>query len=94
MFQAHNRITVTDEVHAAHLEERFRGASERMREVPGFVKFALLRAKDGSHYVVSTLWETEQAFQNWRSSPHFQSAHASQTNARPQAEISAYDVVF
>lgn len=94
MFQAHNKISVSDAGHAAMLEDRFRDAGERMRAVPGFVKFALLRARDGTHYIVSTLWETEQAFEQWRSSPHFQAAHAGRTNARPQAELGTYDVIF
>lgn len=94
LFQAHNKITVADADHAATLEERFKNAAERMKAVPGFVKFGMLKAQDGSHYIVSTLWETEQHFKAWVSSPHFQAAHSGQAHPQAQAEVSSYHVIY
>lgn len=51
----------------------------QLREVPGFVKFHLLRGPkrdDYTLYASHTTWENEQAFENWTRSEAFKKAHA------------------
>ena len=59
----------------------------RLREVPGFVGFSLLRrdaskADDGFNYVSCTIWRDREAFNSWRSSDAFRAAHAGASEAR------------
>lgn len=93
MFEAHNRLQVQSEEQSQMLEQRFSKASEHMKKVPGFVKFSMLRAHDGSHYLVKTLWESEQHFHDWVKSPHFQAAHGGREQGG-QAEVATYRVIY
>ena len=48
-------------------------------EVPGFVSFNLLQAESEPEYSLfasHSVWESEQAFENWTKSEAFRKAHA------------------
>jgi heme oxygenase (mycobilin-producing) len=59
------------------LEKRFAARAGEVDGMPGFEEFMLLRPVEGeSRYFVVTRWESEEAFQNWRTSREFQQQHA------------------
>jgi heme-degrading monooxygenase HmoA len=63
------------------LEQRFAARAGMVDQQPGFEEFMLLRPTAGEErYFVLTRWESEEAFQNWRSGQSFQQGHA-QTSA-------------
>ncbi len=45
-------------------------------EVPGFVRFALLRGDEPGSYVSHSTWESREAFEAWTESEAFRKAHA------------------
>ena len=91
MIEVHNKITVSSPEHAQHLEAAFSGTNHRMADIPGFVAFNLLKAQDGSHYIVRVVWESEDAFAAWTASEHFRQAHRGQSG---EAVASTYQVVL
>ncbi len=61
----------------AELEKRFAARAGEVEHMPGFEEFMLLRPVEGeSRYFVVTRWESEEAFQDWRTSREFQHQHA------------------
>ncbi|MCY9222899.1 antibiotic biosynthesis monooxygenase, partial [Bacillus licheniformis] len=42
---------------------------------PGFKALRVLRPKDSDTYIVLTLWDREQSFQDWKNSKSFSEAH-------------------
>lgn len=78
MFIAMNRFTVPLD-QAEEFEEVWRSRDSRLKELPGFVQFHLLAGPeaDGNRlYASHTIWESEEAFQNWTRSEQFRAAHA------------------
>ncbi|MDF2232214.1 antibiotic biosynthesis monooxygenase [Albimonas sp. CAU 1670] len=78
MFIAMNRFRVAPG-RGAEFEEVWRRRDSRLREVPGFVSFRLLRGpetEDSVLYVSHTTWTTRAAFEAWTKSEQFRAAHA------------------
>lgn len=76
------------------LEQRFAARAGMVDQQPGFEEFMLLRPVAGDdRYFVVTRWESEEAFQNWRSGQAFQHQHrethddAGKGDARPQHPV-------
>jgi heme-degrading monooxygenase HmoA len=62
------------------LEQRFAARAGMVDQQPGFEEFMLLRPTAGEErYFVLTRWESEEAFQNWRSGQAFQQGHGQAT---------------
>ncbi|MFQ5676490.1 MAG: antibiotic biosynthesis monooxygenase family protein [bacterium] len=60
-------------------EDMWRNRESYLQDVPGFQQFHLLRglADDESLlYASHTVWESQEAFDNWTNSEAFQKAHA------------------
>ncbi len=58
------------------LEQRFAARAGMVDQQPGFEEFMLLRPVAGDdRYFVVTRWESEEAFQNWRTGQAFQHQH-------------------
>ena len=61
-------------------ERIWRERDSHLDQVPGFVKFHLVRGKDkddGSHrYASHVIWNTREAFTDWTHSESFRKAHA------------------
>ena len=58
------------------LEQRFAARAGMVDKQPGFEEFMLLRPTAGDdRYFVLTRWESEEAFENWRSGQAFQHGH-------------------
>ncbi|MBE3556302.1 MAG: antibiotic biosynthesis monooxygenase [Firmicutes bacterium] len=94
MFVVMNRLRVED-AYRPRLEEAFRHSGERMKQVPGCLRFLLLNEKESNLYIVYTEWQDEQAYQAWINSPHFQQAHAqSQGPSQTQSELETFEVLF
>jgi heme-degrading monooxygenase HmoA len=74
-FIAMNRFTVNPE-RGAEFEEHWRKRESHLHEVPGFVRFALLRGDAPGDYVSHSTWESRRAFEAWTESEAFRKAHA------------------
>ncbi|NPC92089.1 antibiotic biosynthesis monooxygenase [Bacillus sp. WMMC1349] len=73
-FAVLNNIPVTFEGRPL-FETRFKNRAEKVEHQPGFKALRMLRPTEGDIYIVLTLWETEQAFQDWKNSTSFLEAH-------------------
>jgi heme-degrading monooxygenase HmoA len=74
MYVVMNRFTI----HAgknAEFEGRWRERQSHLREVPGFVKFRLLKL-DETHYSSYAEWASRDTFEAWTHSDAFHKAHA------------------
>ena len=62
----------------AEFEEVWASRDSRLREVPGFKSFHLMRGPSGDDhtlYASHTAWDSEAAFQDWTRSDAFRAAH-------------------
>ena len=80
MFIAMNRFKIND-----GFENVWRERDSKLEEVPGFVKFHLLKgSKDEDAnttlYASHTLWESKDTFIAWTKSEHFRSTHKNAGN--------------
>ena len=84
MITVANRIYVAP-AYAEAFEERFRNRARLVDGMPGFVSNQVLRpVNDGDPYIVFTLWESREAFENWVESDEFRKGHA-QSGTLPEA---------
>ncbi len=59
-------------------EDMWRNRESRLKQVPGFVEFRLLKGpeSDGARlYSSHVIWDDKTAFENWTKSQHFRDAH-------------------
>ena len=59
-------------------EEMWRNRESRLKQVPGFQEFRLLKGPEGDGYRLYSshvIWESEAAFTGWTKSEHFRQAH-------------------
>ena len=76
MFVTMNRIFVNSG-YTEMFEQRFRERAHEVDKMKGFVRNLVLRPKSSDHpYVVMTLWESEDDFNNWVKSDAFVKSHA------------------
>jgi heme-degrading monooxygenase HmoA len=75
MFIAMNHFDV-EPSRAEEFEARWRERETHLAEVPGFVRFALLRGGEPARYVSHSTWESRAAFEAWTRSEAFRAAHA------------------
>ena len=78
MFIAMNRFSVAPG-RGEEFEQVWRTRDSRLREVPGFVSFLLLRGPATAEsllYVSHTTWTSRAAFEAWTRSEPFRAAHA------------------
>lgn len=79
MFIAMNRFRVRPE-HAAEFERAWKERDSRLKGVPGFVEFRMLRGPDGEDhalYASHTVWASRTDFEAWTESEAFREAHRS-----------------
>jgi len=74
-FIAMNHFTV-DPARGAEFETLWRQRETWLAEVPGFVRFALLRGSEPGAYASHTTWQSRAAFEAWTESDAFRKAHA------------------
>jgi heme-degrading monooxygenase HmoA len=74
IFIAMNQFDV-DPARAAEFEARWRERETYLAEVPGFVRFALLRGDEPGRYLSHSTWQSRAAFEAWTRSEAFRKAH-------------------
>ncbi len=74
LFIAMNHFDVAPE-RAAEFEARWRERETYLVEVPGFVRFALLKGDTAGRYVSHSTWASRAAFEAWTRSDAFRKAH-------------------
>lgn len=87
MFIAMNRFRVMKDCGEA-FETVWRNRESRLREVPGFVSFALLKGperEDHRLYASHTLWRDKADFEAWTRSDQFRTAHAEAGRSQTRA---------
>jgi len=70
MFIAMNRFQVRHD-HENEFEDVWKNRDTRLKDVPGFVEFSLLRGPDHETYTLyssHTLWASRDAFEAWTKS--------------------------
>jgi len=75
LFVAMNHFSVNPE-RADEFERHWRVRETYLGEVPGFIRFALLRGDEPGSYVSHSTWESREAFEAWTRSEAFRKAHA------------------
>jgi heme-degrading monooxygenase HmoA len=75
LFIAMNHFEVDPE-RGAEFEEVWRKRETYLEEVPGFVRFALLRGDQPGLYVSHSTWRSRADFENWTKSEAFRKGHA------------------
>ncbi len=94
MFEVHNKIFTPTKEHADRLQAGFAHAGEHMKAVPGFKEFHMLKAADGSHFIVRVVWDSKEQFQAWTQSDHFKEAHRGQGDSSVKSELGTYEIVL
>jgi heme-degrading monooxygenase HmoA len=74
LFIAMNHFDVEPD-RAAEFEARWRERETHLHEVPGFLRFALLRGDAPGRYTSHSTWESREAFEAWTRSEAFRKAH-------------------
>ena len=99
MFIAMNRFQVRPDATAA-FEQVWARRDSRLAEVPGFLRFHLLRgaaAEDHVLYASHTIWKNQQVFTAWTQSEQFRAAHAGAGERKPltlgRPEFEGFEVV-
>ena len=78
MYIAMNRFKVKLG-HEGTFEEVWRNRDSHLSEVPGFIRFQLLRGASAEEYTLFSSyaeWESEEAFKGWTQSEAFRKSHA------------------
>jgi heme-degrading monooxygenase HmoA len=91
------RATLTMKVKAgreADFERAWRAIAEQVRRVPGNVRQALLRdPKDPTTFVLTTDWESRDAFSSFERSPEQDALTAPLRALRESASMAVHDLV-
>lgn len=74
MFIAMNRFKVVGGKEP-DFEEIWQGRRSYLKDVPGFVQFALLKAEAGGDYVSHSTWTDRDSFIAWTQSEAFAAGH-------------------
>lgn len=77
MYIAMNRFNI-HEGKGGDFESAWRDRESFLKDVPGFIKFRLLKLDD-SHYSSYAEWENEEVFLAWTRSEAFRKAHGQRT---------------
>jgi heme-degrading monooxygenase HmoA len=89
-------VVQVDEERREDFEGAFVGRESHVAKAPGFVSFELLRReRDGvGEYIVSSRWESEEAFKAWLESDSFKESHRHASGELAHgSEIRHYTVV-
>ncbi|MEO0750431.1 MAG: antibiotic biosynthesis monooxygenase [Pseudomonadota bacterium] len=88
-FIAMNRFRVSVDG-AAEFEDMWRSRESRLKEVPGFEEFRLLKGaeEDGIRiYSSHVIWTSKADFENWTKSEHFRDAHKNVGQSKARSAI-------
>ncbi|KAG2490185.1 hypothetical protein HYH03_011313 [Edaphochlamys debaryana] len=63
-------------------EDMWRSRESRLKQMPGFVRFAMLRCENKpGKYISQTYWADKESFENWTKSSQFQASHSSNNSS-------------
>jgi heme-degrading monooxygenase HmoA len=97
MFVVMNRVPVAPGWEHA-FEERFRERAGQVERNPGFVRMEVLKPETpDTPYLVSTVWESQEAFRAWVGSEDFKAAHSNplpREAYRGEGKMEKFDVVI
>ena len=96
MFVAMNRFLVNPGQEQA-FEALWSDRETYLGDVPGFVRFALLRGDERSTYLSHSTWESREAFDAWTRSEAFTAGHRQgslQGMLAAHPEVSLYEALF
>ena len=96
MFVAMNRFAINPG-READFESAWKNRETYLNDVPGFVRFALLKGDEAGEYVSHSTWESRDAFMAWTRSEAFRAAHGQAAMGGVMAgppRISLYDAVI
>ena len=96
MFIAMNRFRVVEGM-GDQFEERWRSRESYLQDVPGFVRFELLRGDTAGDYISHSTWTSREAFDAWTRSEAFAAGHrqgSTQGLLTGPPVVSLYDVVL
>lgn len=96
MFVAMNRFIVVPGQEEA-FEARWRDRETYLADVPGFLRFALLRGDRDGEYLSHSTWESREAFEAWTRSEAFTLGHRQgslQGVLAGHPEVSLYEALF
>ncbi|ACB96317.1 antibiotic biosynthesis monooxygenase family protein [Beijerinckia indica] len=85
MFYAMNRFKIIKGEEQA-FEQKWLSRDSRLKELPGFIEFNLLRGPETETYTLyasHTVWASKTDFVNWTQSEQFRAAHAGAGSAKP-----------
>jgi heme-degrading monooxygenase HmoA len=86
MFIAMNHFKVA-EGRGGEFEDIWKQRETYLQEVPGFVRFALLRGDEPGEYISHSTWESREAFLGWAQSEAFRKAHG---DAMPEGIVEGH----
>lgn len=99
MYIAMNRFKVLLGAEA-EFETLWLNRDSKLRDVPGFVEFHMLRGPERDGYTLyssHTIWQNLAAFQAWTKSEAFRAAHGSAGGTRPlyagHPEFEGFEVI-
>ena len=99
MYIAMNRFKVLPGAEA-EFETLWLNRDSKLRDVPGFVEFHMLRGPERDGYTLyssHTIWQNLAAFQAWTKSEAFRAAHGSAGGTRPlyagHPEFEGFEVI-
>ena len=75
---AMNRFRIAN-IHKKDFIEIWQNRESYLEDVPGFKEFKLLEGSSQNNetiFISHSLWESQAAFDGWRTSEHFKKAHA------------------
>ncbi|MGE3076163.1 MAG: antibiotic biosynthesis monooxygenase [Dehalococcoidia bacterium] len=96
MFVAMNRFA-TNDGRGADFEDAWRKRESYLNEVPGFIRFALLKGDSPNEYISHSTWESRAAFEAWTKSEAFKAAHGQTAMAGVLAgppKVALYEAVI
>ncbi|GLC33318.1 hypothetical protein PLESTB_000346300 [Pleodorina starrii] len=77
----HNVFKVKPES-ASDFEQVWKSRESHLKEMPGFVRFAMLRCENvPGKYISQTYWQTKEDFQAWTKSSQFAASHGSSSSS-------------
>lgn len=74
MFIAMNRFNVNPD-RSDDFVQSWKGRRSYLKEVPGFIRFALLQGDVPGEFISHSTWESREAFRQWTQSEAFHKAH-------------------
>jgi heme-degrading monooxygenase HmoA len=96
MFIAMNRFKVVGGKEA-DFEEIWQGRRSYLKDVPGFVQFALLKSEAGAEYLSHSTWTDRDSFIAWTQSEAFAAGHRQGSLAgilEGPPQVSTYEAII